>query len=123
MPRFVVLWDHVDDGGAARGAPGVRRTSDVGGTDDDGHGPNGAAGTETAGPPVSAGASPRRGAPGHHARLGVRVAAARGRGRRQPTRRHAAVAARCARNSHPPASVMMASGDLICMEGIICIGW
>jgi len=119
----VVLWDSVDDGGAAGGAPGVRRTAGVGGADDDGHGRNGGAGTGMAGTPVSAGESSRRGAPGRHARHGFRVAAAGGRGRRQPTWRHAAVAARCARNGHSPSSVMMASGDFIWMEGIICIGW
>ena len=95
----------------------------VGGADEFGHGRNGGAGMRTSGPPVSAGASPRRGAPGRDARRGVRVAAAGGRGKRQPTGRHAAVAARCARNGHSPLSVMIASGDFICMEGNICIGW
>jgi len=51
------------------------------------------------------------------------VAATRGRGRRQPTGSHAAVATRCARDGHSPSFVMIASGDLISMEGIICIGW
>jgi len=37
----VVLSDPVKDGGAAGGAPGVRRTAAVGGADDDGHGQNG----------------------------------------------------------------------------------
>jgi len=77
---------------------------------------SGTGGTGTAGPPVSAGASRRRGAPGRDARRGDRVAAAGGRGRRQPTGRHAAVAASCARNGHSPLSVMIASGDFICME-------
>ena len=54
---------------------------------------------------------------------GGRAAAARGRGRRQQTGRLAAVAARCARNGHFPSSVMIVSGDFVCMEGIICIGW
>jgi len=121
--RDVVLWDPVDDGGSAVGALGVRRAAGVGGADDDGHGRNGGAGTGTAGPPVSVGASRRRGAPGRHARRGVRVAAAGGRGRRQPTGRHAVVAARCARNGHSPSSVVIASGDFMCKEGIICIGW
>jgi len=84
---------------------------------------SGSGGTGTAGPPMSAGASPRRGAPGPDARRGVRVAAAGGRGRRQPTRRHGAVVARCARNGHSPSSVMIASGDFVCMEGFVCIGW
>ena len=79
--------------------------------------------TGTAGPPMSAGASPRRGAAGSDARRGVRVAAAGERGRREPTGRHAAVAARCARNGHSPSSVMIASRDFVCMEGFICIGW
>jgi len=83
----------------------------------------GSGGMGTKGPPISTGASPRGGAPGPDARRGVRVAAAGGRGRRQPTGRHAAVAARCARNGHSPSSVMIASGDFVCMEGIICIGW
>jgi len=61
--------------------------------------------------------------PAGRAPRGARVAAARGRGRQQPTGRHAAIAARCARNGHSPSSAMIASGDLICMEGIICIGW
>ena len=84
---------------------------------------SGAGGTGTAGPPMSARASPQRGAPGPDARREVRVAAAGGRGRRKPTGRHAAVAARCARNGHSPSSVMIASGDFICLERIICIGW
>jgi len=82
---------------------------------------SGSGGAGTASPPVSAGASPRRGAPGPDAPRGVRVAVAVGRGRRQPTGRHAAVAARCARNGHSPSSVMIASGNFVCMEGIICI--
>ena len=49
------------------------------------------------------------------------VAAARGHGRRQPTGRHAAFATRCPRDGHTPLSVMMAWGDLICMQGTICI--
>ena len=65
--------------------------------------------------PVKGRARPRR-------RRGVRVAAAGGRGRQQPTGRHAAVAARCARNGHSPSSVMIASEDFIRMEGIICLG-
>jgi len=84
---------------------------------------SGSGGTGTAGPPMSAGATPRTDAPGPDARRGVRVAAAGGRGRRQPTGRHAAVAARCARNGHSPSSVMIASGDFVFMEGIICVGW
>jgi len=44
------------------------------------------------------------------------VAAARGRGRGQPTGRHAAVATRCARNGQSPSSVLIASGDLICKD-------
>jgi len=51
------------------------------------------------------------------------LARPRGRGRRRPTGRHAAGAARCARDGFSPSSVMIASGDLTCMEGIICIGW
>jgi len=74
-----------------------------------------------------AGASRRRDAPGRRARregpTWGRAAAARGRGRRQPTGRHAAVAARCARNGHSPSSALIASGDLLCMERVICIGW
>jgi len=93
----------------------------VGGADDVGHGRSGGAGSGTAGPPVSAGASPRRQAPGRDARRGVRVAAAGGRGKRQPTGRHAAVAARGALNGHSPSSIKIASGDSICMKGIICI--
>jgi len=84
---------------------------------------SGSGGTRTARPPMSAGVRPRTGAPGPDARRGVRVSAAGGRGRRQPTGRHAAVAARCARNGHSPSSVMIASRDFVCMEGIICIGW
>jgi len=84
---------------------------------------SGTGGAGTAGPPGSAGASPRRGAPCPDARRGVRVAAAGGRSRRQPTGRHAAVAARCSRNGHSPSSIMFASGDFIRMEGFICIGW
>ena len=55
--------------------------------------------------------------------LGARGAAAKCRGRRQPTARHAAVAARSAWSGHSPSSAMIASGDSICMKGIICIGW
>ena len=98
-----------------RGRRSTRGAADgggVGGADKVGHGRNGGAGTGTVGPPVSAGVSPRRGAPGRDARRGVRVAAAKGRGKRQPTGRHAAVAARCARNGHSPSSVMIASGTL-----------
>jgi len=51
------------------------------------------------------------------------LARPRGRGRRRPTGRHAAGAARCARDGFFPSSVMIASGDLTFMEGIICIGW
>jgi len=46
-----------------------------------------------------------------------------GRGMRRLTGRHAAGAARCAWACYSPSSVMIASGDLTCMEGIICIGW
>jgi len=100
---------------------GARRG--VGGAHELGHGRNGGAGTWTAGPPLSASASRRRGASGRDARRGVRLAAAGGHGKRQPTGRHVAVAARCARNGHSPSSVLIASGDFMCMEGIICIGW
>jgi len=51
------------------------------------------------------------------------LARPRGRGRRRPTGRHAAGAARFARDGFSPSSVMIAAGDLTCMEGIICIGW
>jgi len=51
-----------------------------------------------------------------------RVSASSGRGRRQPTGNRAAVAARCARNVHSSSFAMIASGDLIRMEGIIGIG-
>jgi len=51
------------------------------------------------------------------------LARLRGRGRRRKTGRYAAGAARCARDGFSPSSVMIASGDLTCMEGIICIGW
>jgi len=91
--------------------------------DDGSRGQNGGAGTGTAGPPVVAGASLRRGTPRRRARRGVRAAAARGRGRRQPTGRNAAVAGRCARNGHSPSSVMIGSGDLISMDGVIGIDW
>jgi len=50
------------------------------------------------------------------------IDAARGRGRRGPTGRHAKFATRCARNGHSPSSAMIASGDLICKEGIMCSG-
>ena len=56
-------------------------------------------------------------------RVGGRVAAARGLCRRQPTGRHAAVAASCAPYGHSPSSAMIASGALTGMEGTICIGW
>jgi len=68
--RDVVRWHPVGDGGAACGAPGVRRPAGVGDADDDGRGRSGGAGTETADPPARAGASPRRGAPGRRARRG-----------------------------------------------------
>jgi len=51
------------------------------------------------------------------------LARPRGRGRRRPTGRHAAGAARCAWDGYSPLSVKIASGDLRCTEGIICIGW
>ena len=115
----VVLRGPAGGGGAARGAPEVRRTRrGIGVADAVGPGRNGDGGPayERQCEPLKGRARPRR-------RRGVRVAAAGGRGRRQPTRRHAAVAARCARNGHSPSSVMIASGDFVCMEGIICIGW
>jgi len=64
--------------------------------------------------------------PPHHgtrAPRGARLARPRGRGGRRLTRRHAAGAARCAWDGYFPSSEMIASGDLTCMEGIICIGW
>jgi len=115
----VVLREPAGGGGAAGGAPEVRRTRrGIGVADAVGPGRNGDGGPahERQCEPVKGRARPRR-------RRGVRVAAAGGRGRRQPTGRHAAVAARCARNGHSPSSVMIASGDFVCMEGIICIGW
>ena len=54
---------------------------------------------------------------------GAGLARPRGRARRRLTGRHAAGAARCAWDCYSPSSVMIASGDLTCMEGIICIGW
>ena len=78
----VVLRDPFGDRGATGGAPGVRRPAGVGDFDDGRHGRNGGAGTGTAGPPVRAGGSLPRGAPGRRARRKVRVAAARVRGRR-----------------------------------------
>jgi len=95
-----------------------RKRRGVGGADQIGLGRNGDSGPayERRREPAKGRAWPRR-------RRGVRVAAAGGRGRRQPTGRHAAVAARCARNGHSPSSVKIVSGDFVCMEGIICIGW
>jgi len=119
----VVLRDPVGDGDASGEALRVRRPAGVGDADDDRRGRNGGAGTGTAGRPVRAGASLQRDVLGRRARLGAPVAAARGRRRRQPTGSHAAAAARCARNGHSPSSLMIASGDLICMEGIICLSW
>jgi len=54
---------------------------------------------------------------------GAGLACPRGRARRRLTGRHAAGAARCAWDCYSPSSVMIASGDLTFMEGIICIGW
>jgi len=115
----VVLWEPGNGGGAAGGAPEVRRKRrGVVGADHVGLGRNGDSGPayERMREPAKRRAWPRR-------RRGVRVAAAGERGRRQPTGRHAAVAARCARNGHSHSSAMIVSGDFVCMEGIICIGW
>jgi len=71
-------------------------------------------------PPKGRARPPR---PALRAPRGGWAAAARGRGRRQPTGRLAAVATRCARKGHSFSSAMIASGDLICMEGNICISW
>jgi len=54
---------------------------------------------------------------------GAGLARPRGRARRRLTGRHAAGAARCAWDCYSPSSIMIASGDLTCMERIICIGW
>jgi len=74
-----------------------------------------------------AGASNRRDAPGRRAHregpTGGWVSTAAGRGRRQPTGRHAAVAALRARNGYSLSSAMIASGDFVCMERIIFNGW
>jgi len=118
-PVGAVLREPANGGGAAGGAPEVRRKRrGVGGADHVGLGRNGDSGPayERMREPAKRRAWPRR-------RRGVRVAAAGERGRRQPTGRHAAVAARCARNGHSHSSAMIVSGDFVCMEGIICIGW
>jgi len=54
---------------------------------------------------------------------GAGLARPRARGRRRLTGCHAAGAARCAWDCYSPSSVIIASGDLTCMEGIMCIAW
>ena len=115
----VVLREPANGGDAAGGAPEVRRKQkEVGGADQVGLGRNG-----DSGPAYERRRGPAKGRAWPRRRRRVRVAAAGGRGRRQPTGRHAAVAARCARNGHSPSSLMIGSGDFVCMEGAICIGW